>query len=58
MDSRPGLLDLEQIRENVRAAQDALGSVEFDRLLDDGRSWPTPVAVAWVLDLLEDTTPA
>lgn len=57
MDSVPSAQDIARLRDGVQAAVTVLGDAEFDRLLDESRSWPAEVAVPWVLDLIEDATP-
>ncbi|MCY7402972.1 MAG: winged helix-turn-helix domain-containing protein [Nocardioides sp.] len=58
MGSTPGPGDLQRLRASVAAAESTLGATEFDRLLEQGRAHSGERAVAWVLDLLEQTTPA
>ena len=57
MGSIPGPLDLARHRADLRDAVEALGDDEFDRLAADARRWSAEDAIAWVHDLIRETTP-
>ena len=58
MGSIPAPPDLERQYVAVAGAAENLGHEDFDRLLADGRALAADDAVAWVLDLVADPTPA
>lgn len=56
MGSMPSPADITRIRSSVASAVASLGDASFDRLQNEAEQWSADDAVAWVLDLLVETS--